>query len=108
MAIFLASREGVPVGMAAGMDGDRTGQCRLVAVWVHPTHRVNRVATIMVESVAAWARHDGAVELALWVTRTNDAAVHLYRRMGFESSGKSKPLPSDPTLLEDQWILSLR
>jgi ribosomal protein S18 acetylase RimI-like enzyme len=44
----------------------------------------------------------------LWVTRSNHAAGKLYRRAGFVETGASKPLPSNPALIEDQLALDLR
>jgi ribosomal protein S18 acetylase RimI-like enzyme len=32
----------------------------------------------------------------LWVTRGNDAAVHLYEAAGFSLTGDHQPLSSDP------------
>jgi ribosomal protein S18 acetylase RimI-like enzyme len=32
----------------------------------------------------------------LWVTRGNDAAVHLYESQGFCRTGEHEALPSDP------------
>lgn len=54
-----------------------------------------------------WARAERAVRLSLWVTRTNEPAVRLYRRLGFSATGHSKPLPSDPRLTQDQLVLDL-
>ncbi len=51
-----------------------------------------------------WARAEGAAQVSLWVTQTNEPAVRLYERLGFAPTGASKPLPSDPRLTEDQLV----
>lgn len=107
VATFLAFHDGAPIGMAAGIDGDEDCERSLVAAWVHPDHRGRGVASDLLAAVKRWARDDGATRLTLWVTRTNEAAVQLYRRHGFTKSGKSKPLPSNTALVEDELALEL-
>jgi ribosomal protein S18 acetylase RimI-like enzyme len=62
---------------------------------------------VLLEALSAWATDDGAKRLTLWVARTNDPAANLYRRNGFTATGESKPLPSNPSLLEDKLALDL-
>ena len=107
VSTFLAFRAGVPVGIAGGMAGSRPDERTLVAMWVHPDHRRTGVASALLDAVRSWARDDGATGLILWVTRTNDPAATLYRRAGFTPAGDSKPLPSDPSLIEDKLALAL-
>jgi hypothetical protein len=38
----------------------------------------------------------GMVAVELWVTRGNDAALHLYESQGFCRTGEHEALPSDP------------
>jgi GNAT superfamily N-acetyltransferase len=107
VATFLAFHRGAPVGIAAGVEGDRAGERKLIAMWVHPDHRGTGVGSALLGAVRAWARDDGAAALTLWVTRTNDAAANLYLRTGFTATGDSKPLPSNPALTEDKLTLDL-
>jgi len=107
VATFLAVHSGVPVGIAGGRDGVRTDERKLIAMWVHPDHRGTGVASALLEAVRSRARDDGATRLTLWLTRTNDTAANLYRRAGFTTTGDSKPLPSDPSLTEDELALDL-
>ena len=65
------------------------------------------VGAALLDAVRSWAHDDGTTRLILWVTRTNDPAATLYRRAGFTPTGDSKPLPSDPTLIEDKLALAL-
>ena len=77
-------------------------------MWVHPDHRGTGVASALVDAVTTWATEDGATRLTLWVARTNDPAVSLYRRHGFTATGESKALPSNPSVIEDQFALDLQ
>ena len=56
---------------------------------------------------SAWARATGATEVRLWATDTNTAARRLYDRLGFTPTGTTQPLPSDPSLTESEYALSL-
>jgi ribosomal protein S18 acetylase RimI-like enzyme len=107
-ATFLAFRAGAPVGIAAGVAADKPEDRKLYSMWVHPDHRGRGVASALLEAVTTWATDDGATRVTLWVARTNDPAANLYRRQGFTATGESKPLPSNPTVIEDQLALELR
>ena len=107
-ATFFAVHPGAPVGIAACAEGDRPEDRKLYSMWVHPDHRRTGVATALLEAVTTWATDDGASRLTLWVARTNDSAANLYRRAGFTATGDSKPLPSNPSVLEDKLALDLR
>ncbi|HET8603919.1 MAG TPA: GNAT family N-acetyltransferase [Marmoricola sp.] len=107
-ATYLALRDGAPVGIAAGVTGVSRDERTLISMWVHPAHRGTGVSTALLEAVRDWAVRDGATRLVLWVTRTNHAAAALYQRAGFARTGTSKPLPSNPALIEEQRALDLR
>ncbi|MEM7273174.1 MAG: GNAT family N-acetyltransferase [Actinomycetota bacterium] len=68
----------------------------LVAMWVRPEARGRGVGARLVEAAAAWATAQEADELMLWVVKTNDSAIALYQRCGFEPTGKVDTLPSNP------------
>jgi ribosomal protein S18 acetylase RimI-like enzyme len=107
-ATFIAFHGSAPAGMAAGTEADDPDERRLVATWVAPGHRRLGAASGLVTTVVHWAREDGALRLTLWVTRTNGSALGLYRGHGFTATGRSRPLPSNPELVEDQLVLELR
>jgi GNAT superfamily N-acetyltransferase len=106
-ATFVAFHGDEPVGMAGVVPGDNADERQLVAAWVHPDHRRTGVATALVAAVEQWAREHGAARLTLWVTTTNEPAQAVYRAKGFTPSGRSKPLPSNPALTEDELVLEL-
>jgi RimJ/RimL family protein N-acetyltransferase len=49
-----------------------------------------------VERAVDWATESSYKRVELWVMRGNGKAERLYRRLGFEVTGDSKALPSDP------------
>jgi GNAT superfamily N-acetyltransferase len=106
-AVFLADEGDVPVAMVAGFDGDTVEERQLVSLWVHPDHRGRGIASRLVTHVEDWAREEGAHRLVLWVADGNEAALRLYQRHGFTESGKSKSLPSNPAINEQQMLRQL-
>lgn len=107
---FFALADGEPIGLAAGIyDEDDCGprERLLVSVWVAPEHRGRRVVGRLVDSVAAWARADGASVLRLDVALHNDAARLAYLRLGFVPTGQTKPLERDASILEESMTLAL-
>lgn len=72
-----------------------------------PAQRGQGVAGLLVRAVAGWAVADGARELALWVADGNDVAARVYARAGFVGSGRRQPLPSNPAIGEEEWVLPL-
>ena len=107
-AAFLAVQDGVPIGIAAGVNGTSRDERKLIAMWLHPGHRGAGASTALLAAVRTWALRDGATTLMLWVTRSNHAAARLYRRAGFSETGACKPLPSNPALIADQLALDVR
>jgi len=97
------------VGVAAVISShDDPTTAELVSVWVDPGARGTGVAAALLRSADALAAELGARTLALWVTRTNARARRLYGRAGFAPTGETKPLPSDPRLLEVRMVRQTR
>ncbi|CAA9237999.1 MAG: hypothetical protein AVDCRST_MAG20-1583 [uncultured Acidimicrobiales bacterium] len=98
-----------PAGLAAGWeDPAQPGALELVSMWVAPGWRRQGVGEALVAAVVAEGHRRGASEVRLWVTATNDGARRLYQRCGFEPTGATAPLPSNPTLVEERLALPLR
>jgi GNAT superfamily N-acetyltransferase len=104
--MFIA-RAGSPVGMAAGVPGRIDAERKLVAMWVDPGWRGRGVAAELMSAVIGWAGAEGAERVMLWVAQGNDSARRFYGRRGFEFTGNSKPLPSNPVLGIDEMVLDL-
>jgi len=76
-------------------------------LWVAPEARCRGVAFDLVRYVVERLRAAGVRVAYLWVLDGNDAAVRLYRRVGFVSSNHSQPLASRPGRHEEKMQLDL-
>jgi GNAT superfamily N-acetyltransferase len=74
-------REGRPVGIARGTIDE--GWLGITSVEVATAHRHTGVATALTAALGAWAREQGASRCYLQVDRNNQAALTLYRQLGF-------------------------
>jgi ribosomal protein S18 acetylase RimI-like enzyme len=89
------------VGMVACQLLERpAGSAWLTALWVDPDARRAGLGSRLIEAVADWARERGATTLDLSVTTNNEPAAALYVHAGFAETGRSRPLPSDPSRTE--------
>jgi GNAT superfamily N-acetyltransferase len=87
-----------PAGLAGVyLDGDEP---HVVAMWVHPAARGQKVGEALIEATAGWTRSRGFGALYLWVAAPNAPARKLYERCGFTDTGGRQPLPSDPATPE--------
>jgi GNAT superfamily N-acetyltransferase len=106
MFVAIDQASGVWIGCAGGyVDTDDTPN--LISMWVAPEHRGRGVGRSLVEAVIDWARAAGYERLRLDVVRGRDSAVRLYGRLGFRPTGRSAPMPRDPSLVEDEMVLAL-
>ena len=102
---FVAEAGGLPAGLAAGRAA--VTHLGLISMWVRPAHRGHRLADHLIAAVRAWGVTQGAGELVLWVADGNAAAMRAYERAGFVPTGRRQPLPNDPDVGEEQWVLAL-
>jgi GNAT superfamily N-acetyltransferase len=91
-AAFLADVSGQPVGLAAGILGDRPYEAELISMWVAPAWRGHGVGDRLVEAVLAWAAAGGFTSVRLWVATDNAPAERLYARHGFASTGRTQAM----------------
>lgn len=106
---FIAYERDRPVGMAAAIrDPDLEESDRqLISMWVTPETRNRGIGAGLVDAVKTWARASGVTELQLEVTENNQSAWRLYERCGFERTGRMRPLPRKPSLIEHEMRLRL-
>ena len=101
---FVAEQDVRLIGLATGLlPGALDADMRvpmLVGMFVDSSARERGVGFALVEQVAEWVRDRGGSRLALWVTASNEAAVALYRRCGFQPTGATQPLDHTPTQTE--------
>lgn len=96
-ATFLAFDGDTVVGIVGALRAPvASDTIELVSMWITPAARRSGLGRLLVDTVLAWAGDAGARSIELWVTRGNDAALHLYESTGFAVTGDHQPLPSDP------------
>jgi ribosomal protein S18 acetylase RimI-like enzyme len=80
---------------------DRVAATALVqSMWVAPAQRRLGVGRELIEAVSERARGRSLRTLTLMVTSNNEAAIRFYERLGFARTGRVKPYPNDPGLVE--------
>lgn len=84
------------VGGVAGFTAPGADVVLLVAMWVRPGLRGLGISDALVREVFAWARETGWSRVELRVADGNAAARRLFGRHGFEPTGRTEPLASDP------------
>ena len=63
-------------------------------MWVDPDVRQQGCGRALSEAVIAWARERTLVDIVLWVTEGNKAAIALYERLGFALTGRRDQHPA--------------
>ncbi|HEY3505295.1 MAG TPA: GNAT family N-acetyltransferase [Actinocatenispora sp.] len=103
---FAAVADGRSVGLVGGFVED-SGDLHLIGMWVAASLRGGGVAARLVDTFLAWARERPYPGVLLWVADGNDRARRFYERFGFRGTGERQPLPSDPSVGEEQYRLPL-
>lgn len=96
--LYLAADDnGADVGLVAAIrHSTEPSTAELISMWVAPSARRSGAGAGLVRRVVDWASESGYRRVELWVTRGNESAEGLYRKLGFDETGDVKPLPSDP------------
>jgi GNAT superfamily N-acetyltransferase len=90
-ATVVVARDGtaVVVGMALAEPGREPGRCHVSMVFVDPDRWGQGIGALLLGALAGLAPGQ---ELQLWTGEGNERAQRLYRRCGFEPSGRRKLL----------------
>lgn len=72
---------------------DNPGVAYLVSMWVAPDSRGMCVGERLIGAAIGWSRSAGLARLLLDVADENKAAITLYERMGFVTTGMRSTLP---------------
>lgn len=98
---FLAMDDGAACGIAGSfLDEKDATRAHLISMWTAPTHRRLGAGRLLVDAVLDWAKTRKARALHLLVTSNNEAAMRFYERLGFTRTGRTKPYPNDPSVIE--------
>jgi len=104
---LLVYLNGKAAGMVSATTADQARTIELISMWVSPFARGQSVGDSLVAAVIAWARVQGAANIALAVVATNAHAISLYRRHGFVDAGAIDCTGSG-ILSERQMVLEMR
>ncbi len=89
-AWFAAFDGEIAVGLACGVHTETPDERELTGVWVAPSRRGTGLGDALVTSVRDWAALQGARRLTLEVVSTNESAIALYARHGFQVVGQTE------------------
>ena len=104
---FLAARGDAVVAMA-GCFPETPVRFRLVAMWVCPQARGEKVGASLLGAVETWARARGGTELMAAVFNSNRPAITFYRKHGFEPVVPDPPSHAETDRFEIQLSKPLR
>ncbi|MCU1463332.1 MAG: family N-acetyltransferase [Acidimicrobiales bacterium] len=82
---------------AARLDADEQALVHVFSMWVESELRGQRLGERLLGALLEWAWQSGATKVRLGVVDGNDAAMTLYRRMGFSPTGNRERLRSYPS-----------
>jgi GNAT superfamily N-acetyltransferase len=67
-------------------------------MWVAPEVRRENLGIHIVNAIVRWAQSGGATTLEAWVSENNTDARTFYQKPGFEETGETEPLRSNPKI----------
>ena len=106
---YLVMDGGHACGIAGVLLEEEDGVCaHLVSMWVARTHRKIGAGRMLINEISDWARQKGANVLRFMVTSNNESALLFYQRLGFSRTGRTKPYPNDPALIEYEMSKPIR
>lgn len=79
------------------------GEGQITNVCVAPEHRGKHVATQMLEELLRKAKEQMVTAITLEVRVSNESAIHLYEKLGFQEAGTRKEFYTHP--IEDAKIM---
>lgn len=95
--ILIAEGDGPVMGLVSGqVDKERTGH--IGAMWVAPEGRGKGAGRKLLDGVMDFLMAKQCNIIKLTVTETNDAAISMYKRVGFEFTGNDEPLRAGSSL----------
>ena len=97
--MFLACEGKDVLGSAYGLlDRACSDSGRVGGMWVGRAWRRRGVGRALLQEVISWGRERRLRRLGLWAPAHNPAAIALYSRAGFRSTGDQRELATNPAL----------
>ncbi len=84
-----------PVGLIFVFLREEPGFGAIGGFWVHPDYRRLGVGKALMSSAETWLSEKSVKQVTLWSNPENEASAKFYEKLGFEYTGKEKPLESD-------------
>ena len=104
--ILIAECDDAAVGLVSGQV-DKKGVGHIGAMWASPDVRGRGVGKQLLLGVVEFLKQQGCQIIELTVTETNDAALNMYRGIGFELTGNAEPLRASSPLMNLEMRLVL-
>ena len=95
MTVFVAREDGKAVAMGS-LRRHSGGVGEIKRMYTMPAHQGQGIGGRILAEIEALARREGLASLALETGNNFDAALHLYRKAGFESCGPLLDYPPSP------------
>lgn len=106
---LIAELNSKPVGIAWGfIHSNSPTITRVYQMWVSPDYRGQRIGEALLEEIVHWSKTKSISGIELSVTTSNEAAINLYKRLGFSSSGKIVPLRAGSSLTQQFMYLHIK
>ena len=96
----VAELDSQPAGMVGSTLPDVGATVELLSMWVAPFARGRGVGDALVGAVVGWAEDHHAMAIVLRVIQGNQAATVLYRRHGFNETGRVERNPDGSSEVE--------
>ena len=109
-AIFVATEEEKILGyiIVQGETPKRIAHRAYIVIGVHSTSRGKGVSTALFAHAERWAKEVGIQRLELTVIKHNEAAYHLYEKMGFKVEGvKQKSLKINGEYVDEYYMAKM-
>lgn len=109
-AVFVANEEEQILGyiIVKGETPKRIAHRAYIVTGVHSASRGKGVGTILFAHAEQWAKEAGIQRLELTVIKHNEAAYHLYEKMGFQVEGvKQKSVKMNGEYVDEYYMAKM-
>ena len=100
---FIALLNGQDSGsVRSSPHAEKTTVAELISMWVAPEARGIGLGEALIDAVISWARAESYSRLVLEVSNENRFAIALYKRKGFQATGKISSFPYPRQQIREQ------